>query len=93
MVCIEDTNIWYEPLTVLFHSIGRLVRLEPDARDERPTPQKWSEKSLSDRPRTLSRTSDRLSPGDKMSPMLDSLTNEMVFHEVPSNVHSFSVSH
>jgi len=50
------------PLMVLFHSIGRLVRLEPDAREGRPTPQKWSEKASSDRPRALSRMSDHLSP-------------------------------
>ena len=53
--------IWVE---VLFHSIGRPVRLGPDARDGRFTPQKWSEKASSDWPRTLSQTSDHLSPRD-----------------------------
>jgi len=54
-------------------------------------PQKWSEKASSGPPRTLSRTSDRLSPRDKMSITSDSSTNQMVFHGVPSNVHSFPV--
>jgi len=56
-------------LKALFHSIGCPVRLEPDAQDGHLTRQKWSEKASSDRPRTLSRTPDRLSPRDKMSPI------------------------
>ena len=54
-------------LTVLFHSIGLPVRLGPDARGGHLTPQKWSVKASSDRPRRLSRISNRLSPRDKMN--------------------------
>ena len=43
----------------LFRSIGCPVRIRPDARDGRPTPQKWSEKA----------SSDHMSPKDKMSPI------------------------
>ena len=60
--------------------------------DVRP-PQKWSETASSDRPRMLSRTSDRLSSRDKMSRTPNSSTNQTVLHGVPSNVHSFLVSH
>jgi len=56
-------------------------------------PQKWSEKASSGTPRTLSRTPNRLSPRDKMSRTSDSSTNQMVFHGVTSNVHSFPVSY
>jgi len=65
---------------VLFHSIGCL---EPNARDGCLTPQIWSEKALSDRPRTLSQTSNHLSPRDKMSTTSNSSTIQLVFHEVP----------
>ena len=64
---------------------GRLVHLRPDARDER----KWSEEASSGPPRM----SDRLSPRDKMNTTSDSSTNQMFFHGVPSNVHSFLVSY
>jgi len=36
---------------------------------------------------------DRLSPRDKMGTSSDSSINQMVFHGVPSNVHSFPVSY
>jgi len=57
----------------------------------RPTPQKWSEKASSDR--CSLGPSDRLSPRDKMSMTSDSSTNQMVFHGVSSDVHSFRISH
>jgi len=59
----------------------------------RLNPQKWSEKASSDRPQTLSRTSDHLSPRDKMSSTYDPSTNQMVSHGVPNNVLAFPVSH
>jgi len=55
-------------LMALFHSTRCPVRLGPDARDGRPTPQKWSEKASSDRLRMLSRAPDCLAPRDKVSP-------------------------
>jgi len=63
----------------------------PPTRDSRRTsyPLKWSEKASSGTPRTR----DRLSPRDKMSTTSDSATNQIVFHGVPSNVHSFPVSY
>jgi len=53
-------------------------------------PQKWSEKASSDRPRALSRTPGRLSPRDKMSPTRQPIKWSSA---VPSNIHSFLVSH
>jgi len=50
----------------------------------RPTPRNGMERP---------RTSDSLSPRGKMCPTSDSSTNQMVFRGVPSNNHSFPVSH
>jgi len=56
-------------------------------------PLKWNETASSDRPRMLSRTSDCLSPRDKMSLTYDSSTNQIIFRRVPSNIQSFPVAH
>jgi len=50
-----------------FHFIGRPIGLGPGARGV--CPEKWSEKASSERPRTLSWTSERLPPIEKMSPI------------------------
>jgi len=55
-------------------------------------PQKWSKTASLGPPWTLSWTPDRFSPRDKMSTTFDSSINQMAFHGVPSNVHSFPAS-
>jgi len=61
----RSSNHWVK---LLFHSIGRLIGLGPDARGGCPTPQKWSEKILSNGSQMLSQMPKHPSPRDKMSP-------------------------
>jgi len=78
-----------ESVKVLFHSIRTSGPPQTGRLRWTPYPQKWSEKASSGPPRM----SVHLSPRDKMSTKTDSSTNQMVFHGVPSNVHSFPVSY
>jgi len=92
---IHDLSI-HIPLLIrtrmaLFHSIRRPVCLGPDARDGPP-------RNGVKRPRPIGvgrslETPNRLSPRDKTCPTFDSSTNQMVIQGVPSNAHSFAVSH
>jgi len=93
---ITFTNfVW--TVKVPSHTIGCPIGLGLNARDGSPTPQKWSEKALSNRPRTLSRVF-RVSVSQRQNEshlprMTNSSTNQIVFHGLPSSIHLVLVSY